>query len=101
MINEKSRKIITMGKRVNLTTIKKSDLKTLQKWRNSKDIWPYSTQYSLLNMNNQKKMVDVAKLSECGCECLCAFERGRRVIERSPLGNFAWCSGASEEEPEP
>ena len=55
MINEKSRKIITMGKRVNLTTIKKSDLKTLQKWRNSKDIWPYSTQYILLNMNNQKK----------------------------------------------
>ena len=55
MNKENSRKITMVGKRVNLTTITKNDLKTLQKWRNSNEIWPYNSQYILLNMNNQKQ----------------------------------------------
>mgnify|MGYP006138974177 CR=1 FL=1 len=49
------KKITIVGKRVNLTTLRKNDLKIVQKWRNSNEIWPYSTQYILLNMNNQKQ----------------------------------------------
>ncbi len=55
-MNKQSSKNFTLsGKRVNFRSIKKSDLKTLQKWRNSTEIWPFNTQYVLLNMKNQKQ----------------------------------------------
>ncbi len=50
-----SKKIILHGKQVNFCKITKNDLATLQKWRNSSEIWPYNTQYVLLNMINQQQ----------------------------------------------
>lgn len=50
-----SKKIILCGKRVDFYKITKNDLRTLQRWRNSNEIWPYNTQYILLNMINQKQ----------------------------------------------
>lgn len=50
-----SKKIVLRGKRVNFCKITINDLTTLQKWRNSSEIWPYNTQYVLLNMINQQQ----------------------------------------------
>lgn len=54
-MNELNSKKIVHGKRVNFCKITKNDLATLQKWRNSSEIWSYSTQYVLLNMINQQQ----------------------------------------------
>ena len=53
-----SKNIVLFGKRVNFNKITKNDLKTLQRWRNSSEVWPYNTQYILLNMINQKQWYD-------------------------------------------
>ncbi len=50
----KSKKVAVYGKYVNFCTITKNDLRTLQKWRNSNDIFAFNTQYVLLNMINQE-----------------------------------------------
>ncbi|WP_148550698.1 GNAT family N-acetyltransferase [Candidatus Nitrosotenuis cloacae] len=50
----KSKKVVMYGKHVNFYTITKNDLRTLQRWRNSNDIFAYNTQYVLLNMINQE-----------------------------------------------
>lgn len=50
----KSKKIAVYGKHVNFYTITKNDLRTLQRWRNSNDIFAYNTQYVLLNMIDQE-----------------------------------------------
>lgn len=49
------KKMVLCGKRVNFCKITKNDLSTLQKWRNSSEIWLYNTQYVLLNMVNQQQ----------------------------------------------
>lgn len=54
MNKQNSKNIMLFGKRINFNKITKNDLKILQKWRNSSEIWPYNTQYVLLNMINQK-----------------------------------------------
>ena len=53
-----SKNIVLFGKRVNFNKITKNDLKTLQRWRNSSEVWQYNTQYILLNMINQKQWYD-------------------------------------------
>ena len=61
-----SKNFTLSGKRVNFRNIKKSDLKTLQKWKNSTEIWPFNTQYVLLNMKNQKQWYEqnIQKISD-------------------------------------
>lgn len=41
--------------RVRLRKITKNDLKTLRDWRNSKDVYEFNTQFTLLNMKDQLK----------------------------------------------
>lgn len=57
-----------MSQKINQSKIKfrkiiLSDLILLKMWRNSSDIFPYNTQYSLLNMENQKKWFSEQKKS--------------------------------------
>jgi len=68
--------------KIQLKKVTKLDLKLLIKWRNSKDVYPYNTQYFLLNSkiqiewfnqlqnDNSKKMfmimVDKIKIGICG-----------------------------------
>jgi|TARA_B110000495_G_scaffold165008_1_gene150694 RimJ/RimL family protein N-acetyltransferase len=55
MNKQNPKNILLSGKRVNFKRIEKSDLKILQKWRNSDEIWQFNTQFTLLNMINQKE----------------------------------------------
>lgn len=55
MNKQNSKNVVLFGKRINFNKITKNDLKTLQRWRNSSEVWPYNTQYILLNMINQKQ----------------------------------------------
>ena len=68
--------------KIQLKKVTKLDLRALIEWRNSKDVYPYNTQYSLLNSkiqiewfnqlqnDNSKKMfmimVDKIKIGICG-----------------------------------
>lgn len=47
---------------VRLRSVRKSDLEIIRDWRNSQDTREFNTQFTLLNMNNQRKwFVEISK----------------------------------------
>ena len=58
MTNKKNKKKFVFKK------ISKKDLRVLQKWTNSKEIFPYNTQFKLLNSNDQEDWFKTIQKSE-------------------------------------
>jgi len=50
----KMKKVIIIGHKINLRQINIDDLKILRDWRNAKGIYEFNTQFTLLNMKEQK-----------------------------------------------
>ena len=66
--------------KIKFQKVREKDLTIIKKWRNSLDIFPFNTQYILLNMENQKRWFDTINNVESKRQMFIAY------FEKNPIG---------------